>query len=142
MSISRYIVIAVARCSRASAGLPARRHRGEPQVAVGDEGTHGESTGKRQSLSMVELSFAEIRRVGVGVQRTQLKQSARLERAQGLRSSELERSSGERPRLGRSTGQAISDAELAQPQRQKVDRALLDGVVHRLLQELDTLGGA
>ena len=47
MSISRYIVVAVVRCSWACWRLPAPVQLAEAEVAVGDEGAHAEVGGQR-----------------------------------------------------------------------------------------------
>ena len=61
MSISRYIVAAVVRCSgglRVVTGAPVER--AEAEVAVGDEGAHAELGGERQRLLVVRLGPLEV----------------------------------------------------------------------------------
>jgi len=58
MSISRYIVVAVVRCSWAFVRSPIRRYSWpRPEVAVSDEGTHAELAAEGQRLTVVAFSL-------------------------------------------------------------------------------------
>ena len=67
MSISRYIVVAVVRCSSrllVLAGAPVEL--AEAEVAVGDERAHAARLGERQCLAVVGLAALGIEAVGMG----------------------------------------------------------------------------
>ncbi len=66
MSSSRYIVVAVVRCSfglRAVTGAPVEL--AEAEVAVGDEGAHAELVGSREGLAVVLLGGLHVWGVGL-----------------------------------------------------------------------------
>ena len=67
MSISRYIVVAVVRCSCACSRLPVRRVQlAEAEVAVGDERAHAARLGEGQRLAVVGLAALGVEPVGMG----------------------------------------------------------------------------
>ena len=67
MSISRYIVVAVVRCSlRLLALARAPVELAEAEVAVGDERAHAARLGERQRLAVVGLAALGIEPVGMG----------------------------------------------------------------------------
>ena len=67
MSISRYIVVAVVRCSRACSPLArAPVERAEAEVAVGDERAQAQLLGQGQGLAIVRLRGIDLDAVGMG----------------------------------------------------------------------------
>ena len=83
MSISRYIVVAVVRCSLrllALAGAPVEL--AEAEVAVGDERAHAARLGERQRLAVVGLAALGVEPVGMG--RDVAEQVQRMGREPGL----------------------------------------------------------
>ena len=91
MSISRYIVVAVVRCSCAFcavAGAPVEL--AEAEVAVGDEGAHAEVGGSRQRLLIGGLSLLDAGRVGLRGDLTEKPPRPRLGPALRLSARHLE----------------------------------------------------
>ena len=98
MSISRYIVVAVVRCSWACsrlAGAPVEL--AEAEVAVGDEGPHAARLGERQRLAVVGLAALGIEPVGMG--RDVAEQVQRMGREPGVRRRIFDRAVAQAPRL-------------------------------------------
>ena len=98
MSISRYIVVAVVRCSLgllALAGAPVEL--AEAEVAVGDEGAHAARLGERQRLAVVGLAALGIEPVGMG--RDVAEQVQRMGREPGVRRRGFDRAVAQAPRL-------------------------------------------
>jgi hypothetical protein len=68
MSIWRYIVTAVARCSCASCLLPPARalvELAKPEVAVGNEGTHAELVGEDEPLVILAFGLHSLGGIAV-----------------------------------------------------------------------------
>ena len=98
MSISRYIVVAVVRCSLrllALAGAPVEL--AEAEVAVGDERAHAARLGERQRLAVVGLAALGIEPVGMG--RDVAEQVQRMGREPGVTRRGFDRAVAQAPRL-------------------------------------------
>jgi hypothetical protein len=66
MSISRYIAVAVVRCSWACSRAPVRPVQlAEAEVAVGDEGAHAELVGEHPGLAVVAIGRLDLDGIGV-----------------------------------------------------------------------------
>ena len=98
MSISRYIVVAVVRCSRAcSSCADAAVELAQAEVAVGDKRTHAVRLGERQRLPVVGCAAFGIEPVGMG--RHIAEQSQRMGRKAGLALRGFNRAIAQAPRL-------------------------------------------
>ena len=131
MSISRYIVAAVVRCSWACSRLPvAPRELAEAEMAVGDERAHAARLGQRQRFAVVGLGALGIEPVGMG--RDVAEQVQRMGREPGVRRRIFERAVAQAPRLVEPAEQ-----QSGATQRVVVPAVLVDDSPRRLtLEEL------
>jgi hypothetical protein len=98
MSISRYIAVAVARCSGAFlplAGAPVEL--AEAEVAVGDGRAHAARLGERQRLAVVSLAALGIEAIGMG--RDVAEQVQRMRHGSWARTRIFDRAGAQTPRL-------------------------------------------
>ncbi len=118
ISISRYIVAAVVRCSWAFAwsGGPTVE-RAEAEMAVGDEGAHAELGGAGEGPPVVLFGGPQVPKVGLHGNFAEETEDPRLVAALRLPVREVEGAPGDRTRVVSAAGHQMRLAEVGQEER-------------------------